>query len=69
MLHKHMFDRNYLIVMDDLWNIEAWEEVRRFLPNNKTSSRIVITTRLMGLTSYLPYSSSLETSLLDEVDS
>lgn len=64
-----MFDRNCLIVMDDLWSIEAWEEIGRFLTNIGSGSKIVITTRLTCLASNLPYSNSLEMSLIDDVDS
>ncbi|XP_057786710.1 putative late blight resistance protein homolog R1B-16 [Salvia miltiorrhiza] len=68
-LYKHLFGRKYLIIMDDMWSIEAWEGVKSFLPNNKNGSRVVVTTRLSNLASTLPNSSSLEMKLLDEDDS
>ncbi|XP_057775444.1 putative late blight resistance protein homolog R1A-3 [Salvia miltiorrhiza] len=45
-LHKTLFGRRYLIILDDIWSVEAWDEVRRFFPDNGNGSRIVLTTRL-----------------------
>ncbi|CAD6248477.1 unnamed protein product [Miscanthus lutarioriparius] len=38
--------RWYLIVIDDVWSIPAWEAIRVRLPENKCSSRIIVTTRI-----------------------
>ncbi|KAL0441034.1 UNVERIFIED_CONTAM: Disease resistance protein RPP13 [Sesamum radiatum] len=46
MLHKRLFGRKYLIVMDDMWSTEPWDEIKLFFPNNGNGSRIMITTRL-----------------------
>ncbi|KAL7114613.1 hypothetical protein ACP275_04G131700 [Erythranthe tilingii] len=48
-LHKTLFGRKYLIVMDDMWDIKACDMVKRFLPDNNNGSRILVTTRLMKL--------------------
>ncbi|XP_057786737.1 putative late blight resistance protein homolog R1A-10 [Salvia miltiorrhiza] len=69
MLHKHLFGRKYLIVMDDMWSIEAWDRVMRYFPDNKNGSRIVITTRLANLAVELASSNSLKMRFLDEADS
>ncbi|KAL8466179.1 hypothetical protein ACS0TY_035331 [Phlomoides rotata] len=45
-LHKRLSGRRYLIVMDDIWKIEAWEELRKFFPDEKNGSRVLITTRI-----------------------
>ncbi|XP_047962917.1 putative late blight resistance protein homolog R1B-16 isoform X2 [Salvia hispanica] len=69
-LHKHLFGRRYLVVMDDMWDIQAWDRVRVYFPNNKNGSRVVVTTRLSNLASDLSSkSSSLEMGLLDEAHS
>ncbi|KAI3473673.1 hypothetical protein Pfo_031234 [Paulownia fortunei] len=49
LLYKELFGRKYLIVMDDIWNIEAWDKLKRFLPSNSNGSRILVTTRLLKL--------------------
>ncbi|WMV23257.1 hypothetical protein MTR67_016642 [Solanum verrucosum] len=35
----------YLVVVDDLWQREAWESLKRAFPDSKNGSRVVITTR------------------------
>ncbi|XP_057502447.1 disease resistance protein RPP13-like [Actinidia eriantha] len=35
----------YLVVFDDVWDVKAWESLRRALPDNKNGSRVIITTR------------------------
>ncbi|KAL1551737.1 putative late blight resistance protein R1A-3 isoform X2 [Salvia divinorum] len=69
MMYQHLFGRKYLIIMDDMWSIEAWDRVRRYFPDNKNGSRIVVTTRLSNLAVELAGSNSLEMRLLDEADS
>ncbi|KAK4386394.1 putative late blight resistance proteinR1A-4 [Sesamum angolense] len=45
-LHKKLFGRRYLIVMDDVWNIKAWNELSLLFPDNGNRSRIMMTTRM-----------------------
>ncbi|XP_073125765.1 putative late blight resistance protein homolog R1A-3 [Henckelia pumila] len=51
-LYKSLFGRRYLVVMDDMWSAEAWEDVELFFPKDDNGSRIVITTRLSDLAAY-----------------
>ncbi|GER46453.1 NBS-LRR class disease resistance protein [Striga asiatica] len=46
-LYQSLFGKRYLIVMDDIWGTDAWEEVKRFFPNDKDNrgSKVLITTR------------------------
>ncbi|XP_057763817.1 putative late blight resistance protein homolog R1B-16 isoform X2 [Salvia miltiorrhiza] len=68
-LFQHLYHRRYLIIMDDMWSIDAWDRVRNYFPNNKNGSRIIVTTRLSDLASTISNSNSLEMKLLDEADS
>ncbi|XP_057775446.1 putative late blight resistance protein homolog R1B-8 [Salvia miltiorrhiza] len=45
-LYKTLSGRRYLIILDDIWSVEAWDEVRCFFPDNGSGSRILLTTRL-----------------------
>ncbi|XP_073129115.1 putative late blight resistance protein homolog R1B-16 [Henckelia pumila] len=64
-LYKILFERMYLIVVDDLWNIEAWDKIRAFLPDNRNGSRIIITTRELNVARQLHSLVSFEMELLD----
>ncbi|XP_066333640.1 disease resistance protein RGA5-like [Miscanthus floridulus] len=39
-------DKRYFILIDDIWNVWAWELVRSALPRNDNGSRIITTTRI-----------------------
>ncbi|KAH6758339.1 hypothetical protein C2S51_018574 [Perilla frutescens var. frutescens] len=64
-LYKTLLGKRYLIVLDDMWSINAWDEIRLFLPDNGHRSRIVVTTRLSNLASHVS-SSSFVMNFLDK---
>ncbi|CAD6254226.1 unnamed protein product [Miscanthus lutarioriparius] len=39
-------DKRYFILIDDIWNVDAWELVRSALSHNDNGSRIITTTRI-----------------------
>nr|XP_016499164.1 PREDICTED: putative late blight resistance protein homolog R1B-16 isoform X2 [Nicotiana tabacum] len=45
-LRKRLIGTRYLIVLDDMWDIKAWEDLRLSFPNGETGSKIIVTTRL-----------------------
>ncbi|KAL0319226.1 UNVERIFIED_CONTAM: putative late blight resistance proteinR1B-13 [Sesamum angustifolium] len=68
-LYKSLSGRRYLIVMDDMWSIEAWDKLKLFFPNNNNESRIVITTRLSNLALQISGSGGLRMNFLEEDES
>ncbi|KAL2553434.1 Disease resistance protein RPP13 [Forsythia ovata] len=48
-LNKKLQCNRYLIVIDDVWETNAWEEVRRVFPDKNNGSRIILTTRLSNV--------------------
>lgn len=48
-LYQCLKGRRYLIVLDDMWDIEVWNDLERSLPNDENGSRILITSRLHGV--------------------
>lgn len=51
-LYKTLIDRRYLIVMDDLWDVHAWDNLKRYFPDdNINGSRILFTSRLKNVAS------------------
>ncbi|KAL8538146.1 hypothetical protein ACS0TY_000198 [Phlomoides rotata] len=65
-LYQHLWGRRYLIVMDDIWSVEAWDKVESFFPKENNGSRIVITTRLSNLAIQLSGSHDFHMQFLDE---
>ncbi|GFP96613.1 putative late blight resistance protein homolog r1b-17 [Phtheirospermum japonicum] len=45
-LHKLLEKGKYLIVMDDVWTEEAWNDLKTAFPKNNKGSRILITSRI-----------------------
>ncbi|XP_047948746.1 putative late blight resistance protein homolog R1A-10 [Salvia hispanica] len=52
-LYKRLFGRRYMIVLDDIWITNFWDEIRMYLPNNNNGSRIMITTRESHVAQYV----------------
>ncbi|XP_075090066.1 putative late blight resistance protein homolog R1B-23 isoform X1 [Nicotiana tabacum] len=44
-LRKYLFGKRYLIVLDDLWDTAAWDELTRPFPEVEKGSRVILTTR------------------------
>ncbi|KAK4394651.1 putative late blight resistance proteinR1A-10 [Sesamum angolense] len=51
-LYKSLKGRRYLIVMDDMWDTEIWDAVRRLFPDDNSGSCVLLTTRLLNVALY-----------------
>ncbi|CAN6168686.1 unnamed protein product [Urochloa humidicola] len=49
MLRQQLENMRYLIVLDDIWSIAAWEGIRFSLPDSNNGSRILVTTRIRAV--------------------
>ncbi|XP_075489154.1 disease resistance protein RPH8A-like [Primulina tabacum] len=45
-LYKVQKGRRCLVVLDDVWSLDAWNTIRPVLPQDDNASRVIITTRL-----------------------
>ncbi|KAL6012998.1 hypothetical protein ACLOJK_003488 [Asimina triloba] len=62
--------RKYLVVLDDMWKREAWDQLRPAFPDGKKGSRIVMTTRIKDVALYAdPGSHPHELPLLNQEES
>ncbi|XP_057793126.1 putative late blight resistance protein homolog R1B-14 [Salvia miltiorrhiza] len=68
-LYKYLSCRRYLIIMDDMWNVEVWDKMRFFFPNYNDGSRIIVTTRMSNLAAKLSESYRVGMKFLDEASS
>ncbi|PHT73943.1 hypothetical protein T459_21220 [Capsicum annuum] len=58
-VYQSLKGRKYLIVLDDMWSIQAWQQVRRPFPDDHNGSRILLTTRLVDVASCASSGNSL----------
>ncbi|CAI9098739.1 OLC1v1035437C1 [Oldenlandia corymbosa var. corymbosa] len=46
LLYRQLKGKRYLVVMDDMWSTEAWEDLQRPFQDGSNGSRILVTSRL-----------------------
>ncbi|XP_019173826.1 PREDICTED: putative late blight resistance protein homolog R1B-16 [Ipomoea nil] len=44
-LHRILSGKRYLIIVDNIWETEAWDDIQMCFPDNNNRSRILLTTR------------------------
>nr|XP_019066753.1 putative late blight resistance protein homolog R1A-3 [Solanum lycopersicum]XP_025883958.1 putative late blight resistance protein homolog R1A-3 [Solanum lycopersicum]XP_025883959.1 putative late blight resistance protein homolog R1A-3 [Solanum lycopersicum] len=52
-VYRGLKGRRFLIVIDDIWSTEAWNQMQRIFPNDDNKSRILLTTRLKYVADYV----------------
>ncbi|XP_073144196.1 putative disease resistance RPP13-like protein 1 [Henckelia pumila] len=48
-LYRSLKGKKYFIVLDDVWDIQVWDDIKRSFPNDNIKSRIILTTRLFEM--------------------
>nr|ABY61745.1 resistance protein PSH-RGH6 [Solanum tuberosum] len=51
-LQKHLKGRRYLVVIDDIWTTETWDDIKLCFPDCNNGSRILLTTRNVEVAEY-----------------
>ncbi|KAL0300073.1 UNVERIFIED_CONTAM: Disease resistance protein RPP13 [Sesamum calycinum] len=61
--------KRYLIVLDDIWNTQVWDELEMYFPNNSNGSSVLMTTRLHEVATYASSDAIIEKCFLTEEES
>ncbi|KAJ8574223.1 hypothetical protein K7X08_026028 [Anisodus acutangulus] len=51
-LRKLLLQKRYLILIDDVWDARAWDDLNSCFPDDNKGSRIIVTTRLVEVADY-----------------
>ncbi|XP_058192237.1 putative late blight resistance protein homolog R1A-10 [Rhododendron vialii] len=54
-VYKWLRGKKYLVVMDDIWDIEAWNDIQRSFPKECKGSKVLLTSRLRVQPDSVPY--------------
>ncbi|XP_075512094.1 putative late blight resistance protein homolog R1A-3 [Primulina tabacum] len=66
-IYQSLYDRKYLIVLDDVWHEQAWNDIKKLFPDNNIGSRIILTSRHSEVAAYVnSFSTYHEMQLLNE---
>ncbi|XP_019703764.1 putative disease resistance RPP13-like protein 3 [Elaeis guineensis] len=69
-LRNLLKDKRYLVVMDDVWSVDVWRQMHHIFPNGNNGSRILFTTRNIGVAKHAePGIPPHELHLLNETQS
>ncbi|KAL0402520.1 UNVERIFIED_CONTAM: putative disease resistance RPP13-like protein 3 [Sesamum latifolium] len=55
MLHQQLQGKRYFLVLDDVWQDEAWESFAPAFPDEDKASRLLLTNRIQGIAKYARY--------------
>src|ERR1039458_3550121 len=48
-IRSFLSSRRYLIILDDVWTGDLWNELKDVLPDVKNGSRVLMTSRFIGV--------------------
>ncbi|KAK6946337.1 NB-ARC [Dillenia turbinata] len=48
-VHNFLKEKRYLVVLDDVWENEAWNELKHAFPSENVGSKLIITTRIQNV--------------------
>ncbi|XP_057756643.1 disease resistance protein RPP13-like [Arachis stenosperma] len=64
-----MSGKKYLVVLDDIWKTQVWDELQKAFPDDNNGSRILITTRVEDISHYTRASFTYRLPFLEESQS
>lgn len=54
-VYQALYGNKYLVVVDDIWDKNAWDKIRIAFPDKNNGSRIVLTTRSKDVAEYAQF--------------
>ncbi|XP_022841555.1 putative late blight resistance protein homolog R1A-3 [Olea europaea var. sylvestris] len=51
LIFQYLKGKRYIIIMDAIWNVNAWDDIKRCFPDDRIGSKILITSRNMNVAS------------------
>ncbi|GMN69940.1 hypothetical protein TIFTF001_038987 [Ficus carica] len=70
LLKNELREKRYLVVLDDIWRIEAWDSIKNAFPKGKRGSKVFFTTRNKEVALFAdPRSSPIEPPFLTSEES
>ncbi|KAL5569451.1 hypothetical protein UlMin_026026 [Ulmus minor] len=70
LIEDELKEKKYLVVLDDIWNIEAWHRIKKVFPEGRGGSKLLFTTRNTELAASVgPFVPPIEPPLLTEEES
>ncbi|KAK8463682.1 hypothetical protein PHAVU_011G014200 [Phaseolus vulgaris] len=69
LVRNSLESRTYLVVVDDLWKRQDWDEVQDVFPDNNRGSRVLITSRLKEVALHTSHDLPYHLQFLDEKES
>ncbi|XBJ03030.1 hypothetical protein VPH35_022276 [Triticum aestivum] len=48
-VRENLEDKRYLVIIDDLWDVSAWNIIKCAFPENNLGSRLIVTTRIKNV--------------------
>ncbi|TVU10929.1 hypothetical protein EJB05_44484, partial [Eragrostis curvula] len=48
-IREQLQDKRYLIIIDDIWDVKAWDVIKCAFPENHRGSRLIATTRILSV--------------------
>ncbi|XP_078166379.1 disease resistance protein RPP13-like [Carex rostrata] len=65
-LKKKLSSRRYLIILDDVWQVDVWNHLKNALPDDKNGSRVLITSRSINVAISADPNMEYKLNLLDD---
>ncbi|XP_078153392.1 toMV susceptible protein tm-2-like [Carex rostrata] len=54
-LNVLLINKRYLIILDDVWHVELWDQLKNALPDANNGSRVLMTSRIMNVDELADY--------------